>query len=103
MDPGAPSPASSSRSSASPAHPGPSHPHPHPPSHGPFVDPDSSHDLDTFLQSFWTRHVQIVEAEEQDVRAVGLPLARIKKVMKSDEEVKVCLGSGLLACGSGRG
>lgn len=47
-------------------------------------------DLNEFLESFWTRQMDIVEREEQDGKVnVCLPLARIKKVMKSDEEVKV--------------
>ena len=36
--------------------------------------------------------METVEREEMDGRGVSLPLARIKKVMKSDEEVKVGLG-----------
>ena len=31
-----------------------------------------------------------VERESPDFKTYPLPLARIKKVMKSDEEVKVC-------------
>ena len=32
----------------------------------------------------------IVEVDEGDARNLTLPLARIKRVMKSDEDVKVC-------------
>ncbi len=35
--------------------------------------------------------MEVVEKEEMDGRSASLPLARIKKVMKSDEEVKVGL------------
>ena len=45
-------------------------------------------ELDDFLEEFWTKQVEVVE--EEDVTAgYALPLARIKKVMKSDEEVRV--------------
>ena len=62
------------------------------PASGPLV---SAHqELDKFLESFWTRQMGNVEREEQDGSNGGkglvtLPLARIKKVMKSDEDVKV--------------
>jgi len=47
-------------------------------------------ELNDFLESFWMRQMDGVEREEQDGKVnVSLPLARIKKVMKSDEEVKV--------------
>ena len=45
-------------------------------------------DLNEFLEEFWTRQINTVE--EEDVGAgYALPLARIKKVMKSDEDVRV--------------
>lgn len=53
----------------------------------PLVEPHQ--DLDSFLQSFWTRQMAVVERDNPDFRTYPLPLARIKKVMKSDEEVKV--------------
>jgi hypothetical protein len=56
-------------------------------SHGPLVEPHQ--DLNDFLESFWTRQVDNVEREEPDFKNYPLPLARIKKVMKSDEDVKV--------------
>lgn len=53
----------------------------------PLVEPHQ--DLDNFLESFWTRQMAVVERDNPDFRTYPLPLARIKKVMKSDEEVKV--------------
>lgn len=54
---------------------------------GPLVKPHQ--ELDEFLESFWTRQMEVVEREDMDGKSATLPLARIKKVMKSDEEVKV--------------
>lgn len=56
---------------------------------GPMVEPHQ--DLNDFLESFWMRQMDTVEKEDHgDGKSnVSLPLARIKKVMKSDEEVKV--------------
>ena len=54
---------------------------------GPFVQPHQ--DLQEFLQSFWTRQMEVAEREQPDFKTYPLPLARIKKVMKSDEDVKV--------------
>lgn len=86
------SPGESLDSRTAPTHPSPSEPprqatgsgtHP-----GPLVEPHQ--DLNEFLESFWTKQMDSVEREEQDGKVnVSLPLARIKKVMKSDEEVKV--------------
>lgn len=56
---------------------------------GPLVEPHQ--DLDSFLESFWTRQMAVVERDNPDFKTYPLPLARIKKVMKSDEEVKVSL------------
>ena len=53
----------------------------------PLVEPHQS--LDSFLESFWGRQMGVVERDNPDFRTYPLPLARIKKVMKSDEEVKV--------------
>jgi nuclear transcription factor Y, gamma len=48
---------------------------------------DALHD---FLQSFWRRQVDTAEQDgPMDYRHPPLPLARIKKVMKSDPDVKV--------------
>ena len=55
----------------------------------PFVQPGEP--LNTFLQSFWQRQVDAAEQETPDYRHPPLPLARIKKVMKSDPDVKVRL------------
>jgi hypothetical protein len=54
----------------------------------PLVEPHQ--DLDSFLESFWTRQMAVVERDNPDFKTYPLPLARIKKVMKSDEDVKVC-------------
>ncbi|RSH86631.1 uncharacterized protein EHS24_004902 [Apiotrichum porosum] len=54
---------------------------------GPLVHPHQ--DLNEFLESFWTRQMAGVEHETPDFKTYNLPLARIKKVMKSDEEVKM--------------
>ncbi|WWC63857.1 uncharacterized protein I303_106462 [Kwoniella dejecticola CBS 10117] len=59
----------------------------HPPSQGPMILPHQ--DLNTFLESFWTRQMDNVEGEIPDWKSYNLPLARIKKVMKSDEEVRM--------------
>jgi len=56
---------------------------------GPLVEPHQ--DLNEFLESFWGRQMDVVESENPDFKTYPLPLARIKKVMKSDEEVKVCV------------
>ncbi|RSH95053.1 hypothetical protein EHS25_000139 [Saitozyma podzolica] len=61
-------------------------------SHGPLVEPHQ--DLNDFLESFWTRQVDNVEREEPDFKNYPLPLARIKKVMKSDEDVKMISAEG---------
>ncbi|KAF9457395.1 histone-fold-containing protein [Collybia nuda] len=54
---------------------------------GPFVR--AGEPLNDFLRSFWQRQVDAAEAETPDYRHPPLPLARIKKVMKSDPDVKV--------------
>ncbi|EIW67045.1 hypothetical protein TREMEDRAFT_45482 [Tremella mesenterica DSM 1558] len=46
-------------------------------------------DLHAFLEMFWARWTEEMERDEPDFRVYNLPLARIKKVMKSDEEVKM--------------
>lgn len=53
----------------------------------PLVEPHQ--DLDSFLETFWTRQMAVVERDNPDFKTYPLPLARIKKVMKSDEDVKV--------------
>ncbi|TFK31855.1 histone-fold-containing protein [Crucibulum laeve] len=45
--------------------------------------------LNEFLRSFWQRQVDAAEQETPDYRHPPLPLARIKKVMKSDPDVKM--------------
>ena len=54
----------------------------------PFVQPGEP--LQEFLPSFWRRQIDAAEQETPDYRHPPLPLARIKKVMKSDPDVKVC-------------
>jgi len=53
----------------------------------PYVRPGEP--LHEFLRSFWQRQVDAAEQETPDYRHPPLPLARIKKVMKSDPEVKM--------------
>jgi len=53
----------------------------------PFVQ--SGEPLNQFLQNFWQRQIDAAENETPDYRHPPLPLARIKKVMKSDPDVKV--------------
>lgn len=55
----------------------------------PFVQPGDL--LPDFLRSFWQRQIDTVEQENPDFRHPPLPLARIKKVMKSDPDVKVSI------------
>ena len=49
----------------------------------------SGQPLPEFLKSFWERQIATAEQETPDYRHPPLPLARIKKVMKSDPDVKV--------------
>ncbi|KIJ33169.1 hypothetical protein M422DRAFT_183532 [Sphaerobolus stellatus SS14] len=60
---------------------------PAPPTQEPFVQ--SGDQLETFLRSFWQRQVTTAEEETPDFRHPPLPLARIKKVMKSDPDVRM--------------
>ncbi|KAF9040852.1 histone-fold-containing protein [Panaeolus papilionaceus] len=53
----------------------------------PYVQPGEL--LNDFLRSFWQRQVDSAENETPDYRHPPLPLARIKKVMKSDPDVKM--------------
>lgn len=43
------------------------------------------------LGKFWTEQMQLADMFESDFKNHPLPLARIKKVMKTDQEVKVTL------------
>ncbi|KAJ6506316.1 histone-fold-containing protein [Mycena vitilis] len=45
--------------------------------------------LNDFLRTFWQRQIDAAEQETPDYRHPPLPLARIKKVMKSDPDVKM--------------
>lgn len=58
-----------------------------PPAPAPYVQPGEP--LNEFLRSFWQRQVDTAEQETPDYRHPPLPLARIKKVMKSDPDVKM--------------
>lgn len=62
------------------------------PTHPPFVQPGDL--LPDFLRSFWQRQVDAAEQETPDFRHPPLPLARIKKVMKSDPDVKMIAADG---------
>jgi len=53
----------------------------------PYVQPGDQ--LLDFLPRFWQRQVDTAEQETPDFRHPPLPLARIKKVMKSDPDVKM--------------
>ncbi|KAJ1309909.1 hypothetical protein OPQ81_006669 [Rhizoctonia solani] len=57
------------------------------PHQGPFVQPGDT--LEGFLRYFWQCQIATAEREEPDFKHPPLPLARIKKVMKSDPEVKM--------------
>ncbi|KZT37094.1 histone-fold-containing protein [Sistotremastrum suecicum HHB10207 ss-3] len=57
----------------------------------PYVRPGD--ELSEFLRRFWQRQVATAERETPDFRHPALPLARIKKVMKSDPEVKVMIAA----------
>ncbi|KAG8967835.1 hypothetical protein FRC03_009238 [Tulasnella sp. 419] len=50
---------------------------------------ESSQKLEEFLREFWARQIKTAEDEMPDFKHPTLPLARIKKVMKSDPEVKM--------------
>ena len=43
----------------------------------------------TILQNFWQAQLHAIEQGELDFKTFQLPLARIKKVMKTDEDVKM--------------
>lgn len=57
------------------------------PQQGPYVQPGDT--LEGFLRYFWQCQIATAEREEPDFKHPPLPLARIKKVMKSDPEVKM--------------
>lgn len=42
----------------------------------------------SILSNFWQAQMQLLEQSEVDFKNYQLPLARIKKVMKTDDEVK---------------
>ncbi|KAG9094610.1 hypothetical protein FRC06_010644 [Ceratobasidium sp. 370] len=54
---------------------------------GPFVQPGDT--LEGFLRYFWQSQIATAEREDPDFKHPPLPLARIKKVMKSDPDVKM--------------
>jgi nuclear transcription factor Y gamma len=58
----------------------------------PFDHSTLSHSVQThmaILQSFWQGQLHAIEQGELDFKTFQLPLARIKKVMKTDEDVKM--------------
>lgn len=55
----------------------------------PGADTHPDHALEKFQATFWANQIATAEAERPDVKHAPLPLARIKKVMKSDPDVKV--------------
>ncbi|EUC62109.1 histone-like transcription factor and archaeal histone protein [Rhizoctonia solani AG-3 Rhs1AP] len=57
------------------------------PHQGPYVQPGDT--LEGFLRYFWQCQIATAERDEPDFKHPPLPLARIKKVMKNDPEVKV--------------
>ncbi|CAE6424168.1 unnamed protein product [Rhizoctonia solani] len=61
------------------------------PHQGPYVQPGDT--LDGFLRYFWQCQIATAEREEPDFKHPPLPLARIKKVMKNDPEVKQMVGA----------
>ncbi|KAG9119575.1 hypothetical protein FRC07_005343 [Ceratobasidium sp. 392] len=59
---------------------------------GPFVQPGDT--LESFLRYFWQSQIATAEREDPDFKHPPLPLARIKKVMKSDPDVKMISADG---------
>lgn len=53
---------------------------------------DSAVILEDHLRRFWEGQIKAAEEESFDFKHPTLPLARIKKVMKSDPDVKVSRG-----------
>lgn len=45
----------------------------------------------TMMMGYWQDTINLIEREEHDFKNHQLPLARIKKVMKTDEEVRMIL------------
>jgi hypothetical protein len=54
----------------------------------PALHPQLAHPQMQLIQQFWAQQIAAVENGEIDYRTHQLPLARIKKVMKTDEEVR---------------
>lgn len=55
----------------------------------PATSDSPEHALEKFQANFWAKQITTAEAERPDAKHAALPLARIKKVMKSDPDVKV--------------
>ncbi|CAI2177883.1 2307_t:CDS:2 [Funneliformis geosporum] len=53
------------------------------------VDQNVPTTSNAFMQQFWSRQLSLAEQFESDFKNHPLPLARIKKVMKSDQDVKM--------------
>ena len=49
----------------------------------------------SIISNFWQAQMQLLEQTEVDFKNYQLPLARIKKVMKTDDEVKPMVHSFL--------
>ncbi|CAE6436713.1 unnamed protein product [Rhizoctonia solani] len=62
------------------------------PHQGPYVQPGDT--LEGFLRYFWQCQIATAERDEPDFKHPPLPLARIKKVMKNDPEVKMISADG---------
>ena len=50
------------------------------------------------LGKFWTEQMHLADVFESDFKNHPLPLARIKKVMKTDQEVKVNITKNACFC-----
>lgn len=55
-----------------------------------------------FLQNFWSRQLAHAEQSTPDFKQHQLPLARIKKVMKSDQDVKMISSEAPILFSKGR-
>ncbi|KAF8318173.1 histone-fold-containing protein [Clavulina sp. PMI_390] len=62
----------------------------------PATDAIPDHALEKFQATFWNKQTAVAEAEQPDPKHPALPLARIKKVMKSDPDVKMISADGPL-------
>lgn len=56
------------------------------------MEPTTANSL---LSSFWHTQLDLIHAPNMDFKNYSLPLARIKKVMKTDDDVKNMVGRPL--------